>query len=145
MAEQTPQTYETHRRFVPVYHYFASLLFVINLLWTAWQVFKAPSAGTVVALLLAVGLLVLFLVARTFALTVQDRVIRLEERLRFERILPDDLKARIGEITRSQFVGLRFASDGEVAGLLKTALDEKLGGEEIKKRIKTWRPDTLRV
>jgi hypothetical protein len=78
-------------------------------------------------------------------LKVQDRLIRLEETLRMGRLLPEDLKARIPELTVKQMVGLRFASDGELTDRVREALDQNLDGEAIKKRIQTWRPDTFRV
>jgi hypothetical protein len=82
---------------------------------------------------------------RGYALKVQDRLIRLEEGLRMARILPEDLKARIPELKPDQCVGLRFASEGELADLVRQALAENLGSEAIKKRIKVWRPDEFRV
>jgi hypothetical protein len=92
-----------------------------------------------------VGLLLLALQVRQYALKVQDRLIRLEETLRMEHILPDDLKGRISELTPKQMVGLRFAADAELAHRVREALDEHLSGEAIKKRIQVWRPDTFRV
>jgi hypothetical protein len=81
-----------------------------------------------------------------FALTVQNRVIRLEERLRYERILPEDLKARAGEFSAGQMIALRFASDAELPGLARKVLDEKLKtGKEIKQSSQNWRPDYLRA
>ena len=97
-------------------------------------------------MLLALGLLVGFLSMRVMALKVQDRVIRLEERLRYERILPADLKPRIGEFTVAQLVSLRFACDAELPGLARKVLDEKMTERKaIKQMVKTWRPDYLRA
>ena len=91
------------------------------------------------------GMIVIGLFARVFPLGVQDRVIRLEERMRFAEILPDDLKGRIGELKESQLIGLRFASDEEAPDLVRRILDGELTElEEIKKAIKTWRPDYFR-
>ena len=95
--------------------------------------------------ILGFALLMVAMQVRVYALKVQDRVIRLEETLRMERILPQDLKGRISELTVKQMVGLRFASDAELVHRVREALEEKLNGEAIKKRIQTWRPDTLRV
>jgi hypothetical protein len=84
--------------------------------------------------------------ARSFALRAQDRVIRLEEQLRFQRLFPPDLLPRIDEFTRSQYIALRFASDTEVAQLARTVLDEKITAQkQIKQMIRHWRPDHLRV
>lgn len=139
------QTYATHRRFDPAYHIagFVLLLTVIVLsLVLAWRQ-GGLSAAWLVAL--AALLLILATLVRTYALKVQDRLIRLEETLRMQRLLPADLAGRIGELTPGQMVGLRFAADGELAERVREALDQKLGGEAIKKRIQTWRPDHFRV
>jgi hypothetical protein len=82
---------------------------------------------------------------RNYALRVQDRVIRLEERLRLMSVLPEPLRARIGELTVQQLIGLRFASDQELPGLVQRALDEKLSPADIKKSVVTWRPDYSRI
>ena len=86
------------------------------------------------------------LYARLFALSVQDRVIRLEERLRYERVLPEELRWRADELSVNQFIALRFASDDELSALMKKVLDEKMNGRKaIKQQIKNWRPDYLRA
>jgi hypothetical protein len=95
--------------------------------------------------IMSLALVVMGLKLREYPLRAQDRVIRLEERLRMERLLPEDLKARVSELRPGQFVGLRFASDAELADRVREALDEKLGAEDIKKRIQTWRADEFRV
>ncbi len=139
------QSYATHRRFDPAYHIagFVLLLTVVVLsLVLAWR-----QGGLAAAWLVALAglLLVLMALVRAYALKVQDRLIRLEEGLRMARLLPEDLKARIPDLRPDQCVGLRFASDGELADLVRQTLAEDLGAEAIKKRIKTWRPDTFRV
>jgi hypothetical protein len=145
MADDRPQDYASHRRFVPLFHFVAFGLVVLNLLWSAYVVIARFSLDALLSFGLAVALVLLFWYTRTFALTNQDRLIRLEERLRLERLLPADLKPRIGELRTSQLIGLRFASDGEVAELVRWTLDEGAGCEAIKKRVRTWRPDHLRV
>jgi len=145
MAEKMPQSYANHRRFVPVYHFVLSLIFLLNLVAAAWQLFKHPGFSTAIALLVAFGLIGVYYYSRTFPLHVQDRLIRLEERMRLEEILPDDLKGRLGELKERQLIALRFASDEDVPDLVRQILDGKLKGlEEIKKAIKTWRPDDFR-
>ncbi len=144
MANQ-PQTYANHRRFVPMFHGVTFLLFLANLIFAVYHVFTVFSVASVVFLLTAIGLILLFLYTRLFAAANQDRIIRLEERLRLERLLSEPIKSRIGELTTPQLVGLRFASDDEVGGLVQRALDEKLDREAVKKLIKEWRPDYQRV
>ena len=139
------QNYANHRRFDPLYHYVGSVLLLLFLglsLTLAWRMKGLFGASLLV---LAALMAILFTLVRVYALKVQDRLIRLEEGLRMARVLPEDLKARIPELTAQQCVGLRFASDGELADLVRQILAEGLGNEDIKKRIKTWRPDTFRV
>ena len=141
-----PQTYANHARYVVGYHAVALFLLFVNLCWSVLQVFRYFSMSTVVAALLAVALVLLFLYARTFPMTVQDRVIRLEMRLRMEKLLPADVFTRFGEFTVGQLVALRFASDAELPALARKVVDEKIASRaEIKKLIKDWQPDYLRV
>jgi uncharacterized protein DUF6526 len=149
MPENSVQVYATHRRWDPWYHFFAFSVVSISFFVALWTFFKSLSGGfslwaawNVVVWAAAIALT---LRVRVYPLKVQDRIIRLEERLRLATLLDDSLKARIGELDIRQLVALRFASDAEVPELVRIALDERLSGEEIKKRIKTWRPDTLRV
>jgi hypothetical protein len=146
MADTT-QSYATHRRFFPLFHFFAIPLLVANLIVRiiyAWMHRGARLVWWEIAVALA--LLALGFAARVMVLTVQDRLIKLEETLRLQRCLPDDLRGRIGELSNGQLVSLRFCGDDEVAGLTRSVLDGKLKGrDEIKKQIKTWRPDTQRA
>ncbi len=145
MAETAVQDFKSHRRFDPWYHFFAAPVLVVAFFVALWRAIKAPSAWAVWEVVVAAALVVLALKARTFALKVQDRVIRLEERQRLGVLLSEPLRSRIGSLTEQQLIGLRFASDGEVAGLVEAALDENLSGEAIKKRVTSWRPDLFRV
>jgi len=147
MAEKVPQSYSNHRRFVPGYHFVLFLILVVNLGVTLYQLWKHGIAfGAAWNVVMAVALILIALYARTFPLAAQDRLIRLEERLRYQRLFPDDLKLRIDEITRNQVIALRFAGDDEVADLARAVLDEGLNDREaIKKRIRNWRGDDLRV
>jgi hypothetical protein len=122
---------------------FALPVFVINLLWSLYRLRELGiSFGGIFGVILAAALVVLVFQARLFALAVQDRVIRLEERLRYERVLPADLQARTGELTIGQIVSLRFASDAELPSLARRVLDEKLTERKaIKRLIKSWKPD----
>jgi hypothetical protein len=110
------------------------------------QNFRDPSVQTLVGTLTAIALVLLWIYPRLFALSVQDRIIRLEMQLRLQRILPDDLRARIGEITRGQFVALRFASDAELPALVRKVLDEGITDQkQIKMAVKDWQADYLRA
>ena len=139
------QTYATHRRLDPLYHFVLAFLYVAFLLMAIRGVWKEANAGSISTLFLGLGLVVHWFKTRAYALQVQDRVIRLEERLRMAAILPEELGSRIQELSPAQCVGLRFAADAELADLVRQTLAENLGGEAIKKRIKDWRPDTFRV
>ncbi len=146
MSESTPQSYANHSKFVPLYHFIAFTILAINLFAQGWQVIKAPSFVTILGLAMAFAILVLSWYARVFPLTVQNRVIRLEERLRLERLLPEDLRGRIGELTVGQLVGLRFASDGEVGDLVRRVLAGELKtNDQIKREVKNWRADHVRA
>ncbi|HJV21379.1 MAG TPA: DUF6526 family protein [Holophagaceae bacterium] len=142
MAEQT---FANHRRLDPLYHGLTAALYAAFFVLAAKAAWKGSALPPYAPFLLALGLLVHWLKTRAYALRVQDRVIRLEERLRLATLLPEDLRARAQELRPSQYVGLRFASDGEVADLVRQTLAEDLEGAAIKQRIKTWRPDVFRV
>ena len=146
MADKVPQTFENHPRYVIGYHVVAFFLLVINLGWSVVVIFRHFSPTAVVNALTAVALLLLFWYTREFATTNQDRTIRLEMRLRLERVLPGDLKGRILEFAPAQLVALRFASDAELPALARKVLDEKLTSrKQIKMLVKDWQGDFLRV
>jgi hypothetical protein len=146
MEKPYAQSAEKHARIIPVYHGVAFIVIAVNFLWTLYQAVLHFSWGALVGLGAAVGLTLVYFYSRVMALTVQDRVIRLEERLRMERLLPGDLKARIPEFDIDQLVSLRFASDDELPALARQVLDGKLTDRKvIKKMIKSWRPDFLRA
>ena len=140
------QNFENHTRTVPAFHLFVLPVLGINFVWSIIHAVRhfSPSAllGVVVAAALAVG----FLYARLFALTVQDRVIRLEMRLRLQELLSEDLRPRIHEFTPGQLVSLRFASDSELPGLARKVLEEKIADRKaIKKLVQNWQADVLRA
>jgi uncharacterized protein (DUF58 family) len=147
MANEKPQNFQNHVRVVPPYHMFVFPVLFVNIGWTIYRLVKLPiSFGSVFGVILAVALLMLALYARLFALTVQDRIIRLEMRLRLDEILPTDLRPRIPEFTVAQLVSLRFASDVELAALARKVLDEKLSDRKvIKQLVKNWQGDYLRA
>jgi hypothetical protein len=141
------QSFENHTKFIPSYHFFALPVFVINFAWAVYRLWKLGiSFEGILGVILAAAFVVLAFRARVFALAVQDRVIRLEEKLRYERVLPADLRPRIGEFELAQFVSLRFACDAELPALARKVLDEKLTKRKaIKQLIKNWKPDYLRA
>ena len=140
------QNLANHTKIVPPFHFVVLGIFTINLGWSIYRIAHAFSAESVISLLLAVGFILAALYGRLFALTVQDRVIRLEMRLRMMQVLPAELRSRIPEFTVSQLVALRFASDGELPALARKVLDEKLTDRKtIKKMIQNWEPDLLRA
>jgi hypothetical protein len=141
------QNFENHGKVVPVFHFFAIPVFVINFVWSLFRLKQLGfSFVGVFGVILAAALVILVFEARLFALAVQDRVIRLEERLRYAQVLPGDLQARTGELTINQIVSLRFASDAELPALMRKVLDEKLVQRKaIKQLIKSWRPDYQRA
>ena len=147
MANEKPQNLQNHVRLVPAYHMFVLPVLFINIGWAIYRLVKFPiSFPTVFGLILAVALLVLALYARIFALTVQDRVIRLEMRLRMAEILPPDLRARIPEFTVAQLVSVRFASDAELPALARKVLDDKMNDRKaIKQLVKDWQGDYVRA
>jgi Family of unknown function (DUF6526) len=149
MAEQS---LANHRRFVPMYHFVAFGILTINLIWSlfrlvrGWPDVDVPFFDRLLGVAVAFALLLVCLYARVFALRAQDRVIRLEEILRLERLLPADLKPRIGELRASQLIALRFAGDEELPELTRTVLDKGIKDRaEIKKMVRTWRADHLRM
>jgi len=145
MAQVQPQSFENHTRIVPVYLVMLGI-FVVNLVWAIYGIVRIPGVDSVVALLLAVGFILLSLYARRFALTVQDRVIRLEMQLRLKALLPPDLQARIPEFTARQLVALRFASDEELPELCRAVLTDNITEHTtIKKMIRNWKADYLRA
>lgn len=140
------QNFENHGRIVFVYHRVLFLILGVNLAWCVYRLAKNFSVDEAVQVLLAVGLVILTLYARIFALQAQDRVIRLEETLRMERLLPADLKARMAEFSQRQIIALRFASDAELPEQARRVLDQKItDGREIKRQIKQWKPDFHRL
>jgi len=145
MAERV-QNYKSHTRFLPPFHFFVVPVLLINTLNAIWQVYLQPTWSMAFQLAVAVALLLLALLSRVQAVTVQDRVIRLEMRLRLRDVLPPDLQARINQLSTQQLVALRFAGDAELPGLVRDIADGRLTtSKDIKMRVKEWQPDWLRA
>jgi len=152
MAEKKPQTFANHTRFDPLFHFFLIPVFGLGVLLALIHFFAHITEGdfhdhfhAFLLILLALALLVAVFKIRLYSLRVQDRVIRLEERLRLATLLSEPLRSRIPELTEDQLIGLRFASDAEIPKLVERSLNEKLSRADIKKAIQTWRPDYWRV
>jgi hypothetical protein len=146
MNEKRPQTLANHTRFDPPFHFFLIPVFVVAVGWSAWNLAHEPfSWGNAFQVILMLAALVGAFKIRLYALHVQDRVIRLEERLRFATLLPEPLRLRVGELNEAQLVALRFASDAELPQLVEKTLAGGLSRKQIKQAIVNWRPDYFRV
>ena len=145
MSETGPQTYANHVRWDPAYHFFAGGVLLVNVLVHLFWVFRAPGFPTIWGLLVAASLVVVLLKLRVYPLKAQDRVIRLEERIRLDSLAGEPLRARLGELTVRQLVALRFASDEELPALAHKTLTQNLEPKAIKQCIVNWRGDYHRV
>jgi Family of unknown function (DUF6526) len=148
------QNFSNHAKIVPAFHYFLLPVLFINMVGASHWVYATARhewglshlIHAILNLLLAIALLMLAFLARIFALGVQDRVIRLEERLRYQQLLPEDLRPRIHEFTTNQFVALRFASDTELPALARKVLADNVKDRKaIKQMIQNWRADYQRI
>ena len=145
MAERV-QTYKNHLRWLPAFHFFVLPVLLLNVLNEVRRAWRYPSEGSLFVVVVAAALFTLAFLSRSQAVTVQDRVIRLEMRLRLQQILPPELRTRIQDLTHRQLVALRFASDAELPELVREILDGKLTTvKEIKLRVKNWQSDWLRA
>jgi Family of unknown function (DUF6526) len=145
MSKQVEQTRENHVQRDPPFHFFIIPLGIFLFVWATMNAVRRPSSESEILAGLAFLFIVLALKARVYALKVQDRVIRLEERLRLAALLNTADCGRIGELTEGQLVALRFASDAEVPVLTARALNENLDRKSIKAAIQQWRGDYFRV
>jgi hypothetical protein len=145
MADRT-QSYKSHTRNFPLFHFVAFPILAANFFYALYVLYDAPSKVTAWQAVVAFGLVALTFAARTMALTVQDRVIRLEMQLRLMRVLPPAMHPQIAALKRGQFVALRFASDQELAELVREITEGRLTtAKEIKMRVKDWQADWLRA
>lgn len=145
MSTNQPQSLETHGR---TDAWFMTLLVIVilNCVLAVIGLFKGPRGFSALwGIIFSAALIVLVLRVRQYPLKVQDRVIRLEERLRLQALAPADWHPQIQRLTEDQLIGLRFASDDEVVALARQALDENLTRRQIKERIRHWRTDNWRV
>jgi hypothetical protein len=145
MAEKMPQTLANHTRLDPLFHFVVLPVFTLSAIGSTIHFLWHPSFHSGSLFVISVAAVIAVLRIRIYALKVQDRVIRLEERLRLSTLCSEPLRSRIPELSEEQLIALRFASDAEVAKLAERALNEKLSRADIKKAIQTWRPDYWRV
>ena len=145
MSQPKPQTYANHTRFDPAFHWFLAPFFLIAWIASVVHLIRHPHWHSAACMIFAFALVLLVTKMRMYSIKVQDRVIRLEERMRLTTLLPEPLRARIGDLTERQLIGLRFASDAEIPALVERALREKLTQKQIKQAIQNWRPDYFRV
>jgi hypothetical protein len=140
------QSFDNHAKMVPAYHYVATPLFLAAFAWFGYRTATDFSWDRLFFQLFLVYVLIVGAFARLFPLGVQDRVIRLEERLRLERLLDDELRPRIPELTTRQLIALRFAPDDEVAELTRRVLEGEFDdGKSIKRAVRRWRADHQRI
>ncbi len=145
MSNSVPQSFKNHGRLDPPYHFITATVLAVNLFIVccfAWKNLNWFSEWLVV---LSIAAFIPMFKMRSYPIKVQDRVIRLEERIRLQALAPAEWHAQIYKLTEDQLIGLRFASDDEVVELAKQALEGNLNRKQIKERIKTWRPDEWRV
>ncbi|HWY54290.1 MAG TPA: DUF6526 family protein [Terriglobales bacterium] len=145
MAERSPQTLANHVRLDPPFHFFVLPVFAISWIISVVLAVRHPGFLHVWIVIFNTALIVAVTRIRQYALKVQDRVIRLEERLRLAALLPESLRPQIAKLRESQLIALRFASDEEVPALVERTLSANLSRRDIKKFIKNWRPDDWRV
>ena len=146
MSKPEPfQDFKHHARFHPPFHFVSSFLLLANLIVVIIHLVRHFSPWNVWLLVLSIGIWIPFFLIRVYALRVQDRIIRLEERIRLKEIAPAEWRPQIEKLTVDQCIGLRFASDNEVVALASAALAENLNRKQIKERVQVWRPDHWRV
>ena len=145
--EKMPQNYANHAKLDPKFHFVLFGILAINFLLTVWRAIMLPFGilDRLWMVVMAGGFILMFFIIRIYPLKVQDRVIRLEERLRMMSILPETLRPRIWDLKESQLVALRFASDAELPDLVEKTLANNLDSKAIKQAIQVWRPDYFRV
>ena len=143
-----PQNFKNHARIDPPYHYIIAPIILANLVHAAYITvndWPLHSHSNLWWIVVSIALVLMVLKLRTYPLTVQNRVIRLEERIRYGALLPTTELSKSNQLTLPQIIALRFASDAELPGLIDRAIAEELTPKQIKQSIVTWRPDYDRV
>src|SRR5579863_7852202 len=145
MSNSAPQSFKNHGRMDPPFHVVLATVLAVNLYMVGLNAFKHFDLFSAWLVILSIAIWIPVLKLRMYPLKVQDRVIRLEERLRLQALAPAEWHAQVYRLSEDQLIALRFASDDEVVELAKQALEHNLTRKQIKERIKTWRPDNWRV
>jgi Family of unknown function (DUF6526) len=145
MSKTRPQSFKNHARLDPLFHIVLTLIVGLNLIYSIVHLVRHFSFQSTWFVVLSAGAAVVFVRLRTYPLKVQDRVIRLEERLRLQALAPAEWHTQIYRLSEDQLIGLRFAGDDEVVALAKQALEENLSRKQIKERIRNWRADEWRI
>lgn len=141
-----PQTYATHKRYFPLFHYVALPILFANVVVTVAHAIRQPSAFNEWLVVLAMGLVAAAVALRASILFVQNRLIGLEMRLRLATTLAPELRSRISELSIRHLVGLRFAGDAELPDLVERCLRGELPTTDtVKRAIREWRPDYIRA
>lgn len=142
----TPQTFANHTRWQPPIHYFVLPVLLVNVFWTVIVFVKDPNRNSGWAIMVSLALLTLLFYVRLNPLKAQDRIIRLEEKLRYQKVLSPAVCQQTSALTPGQIIALRFAGDDELEELVSAVLAGKFAkNSEIKRAIKHWRADTFRV
>ena len=145
MPEQQQQDYASHARTDPFFHRFLVPISTLTIIVAVVNAVRHPGFNSAWLVLVSIAAGVALFKMRMYSLKVQDRLIRLEERLRLQQVLSDPLRSQIDQLTVGQLVALRFACDAELPALTARALNEKLSKKELKKAVTSWRPDHFRV
>jgi hypothetical protein len=142
----TSQTFANHTRWQPWFHYFVAPVMLINFVWAIVVFVKTPDRNTGWWIIVSFALVVLATLVRLNSLKVQDRLIRLEEKLRYQQVLSPALCHQASALSAGQIVALRFAADDELEALVTAVLAHKFNeNSDIKRAIRNWRADTFRV
>ena len=146
MANESGQSFAKHAQWTPGYHFFAAPLGLAYMVWSIMRLVKTPNVDTTYALVGALAIVGAIAFARLSPLQAQDRIIRLEERLRLTRLLPADLQSHVETFRPGQLIAMRFASDGEVVDLARKVIaNPAMTAREIKAEVKSWKADYFRV
>ncbi len=145
MSKTRPQSFKNHARLDPLFHIVLTLIIGLNLIYSIVHLVRHFSFQSAWLVVLSASAIIVFLRLRTYPLKVQDRVIRLEERLRLQALAPPEWHTQIYRLSEDQLIGLRFAGDDEVVALARQSLEENLSRKQIKERIRNWRADDWRV